>query len=101
MQITEVRISIQNSGKLKAFANITLDNAFVVRGLKIIEGAQGVFVAMPSRKRSNNIYQDTAHPVNNDMRQHIEDRVLAAFEQASKTGIIELTVAFDSEMSGN
>ncbi|MDD4856739.1 MAG: SpoVG family protein, partial [Candidatus Krumholzibacteria bacterium] len=49
MEITEIRISLRSDNKLKAFASITLDNRFVIRGLKIIEGAKGVFVAMPSR----------------------------------------------------
>ena len=50
MEITEIRISLRDDNKLKAFASITLDNCFVVRGLKIIEGAKGTFVAMPSRR---------------------------------------------------
>lgn len=94
MEVTEVRISMQDSGKLKAFANITFDNAFVVRGLKVIDGAQGMFVAMPSRKRPNGSFQDTAHPINNDMRKHIEEKVLSAFEQAANNDIKELTVEF-------
>ncbi len=95
MDVTEVRISMQDSGKLKAFANITFDNAFVIRGLKVIDGAQGVFVAMPSRKRANGTYQDTAHPVNNTMRKHIEGRVLNSFNEAHERNISELTVSFD------
>lgn len=95
MVVTEVRISIQDSGKLKAFANITFDDAFVVRGLKVIDGAQGMFVAMPSRKRADGTYQDTAHPINNDMRQHIEDQVLAAYQKACDEDENELTVTAD------
>jgi stage V sporulation protein G len=80
VKITEVRISIRNEEKLKAFASITFDNCFVVRGLKVISGAQGYFVSMPSRKRRDGAYQDIAHPINNEMRQEIEDLVLDAFE---------------------
>lgn len=80
MQITEVRIALRNEDKLKAFASVTFDDCFVVRGLKVISGAQGYFVSMPSRKRKDGTYQDIAHPVNNDMRREIEDRVLDAYE---------------------
>jgi stage V sporulation protein G len=81
MEITEVRISLRNDDKLKAFASVTFDDCFVVRGLKIIEGANGTFVAMPSRKRNDGTYQDIAHPVNNQTRQRIEARILAEFAQ--------------------
>ena len=79
MEITEVRISLRNDDKLKAFASVTFDDCFVVRGLKIIEGANGSFVAMPSRKRNDGTYQDIAHPVNNQTRQRIEARILSEY----------------------
>ncbi len=81
MNITEVRITLRNEDKLKAFASITCDNCFVVRGLKVINGSDGYFVSMPSRKRKDGSYQDIAHPINNEMRKEIEDKVLDAFEQ--------------------
>ena len=80
MEITEVRITLTNEEKLKAFANITFDASFVVRGLKVICGAQGYFISMPSRRRKDGSFQDLAHPVTNDMRQKIENAVLDAFE---------------------
>lgn len=80
MDITEVRVALKNEAKLKAFASITLDDAFVIRGLKIINGSQGYFVSMPSRRRKNGTFQDIAHPINNEMRKKIEDKVLDAFE---------------------
>jgi stage V sporulation protein G len=80
VEITEVRITLRNEYKLKAFASITFDDCFVVRGLKVINGSQGYFVSMPSRKRRDGSYQDIAHPINNDMRKRIEDKVLDAFE---------------------
>jgi stage V sporulation protein G len=87
VEITEVRITLRNEDKLKAFASITFDDCFVVRGLKVINGSQGYFVSMPSRKRKDGSYQDLAHPINNDMRKKIEDRVLDAFEtELNKTG---------------
>ena len=85
MEITEVRITLRDEEKLKAFVNITFDNAFVIRGLKVINGNQGYFVSMPSRKRSDGTHQDIAHPVNNEMRRLIEEKVLQAYESELKT----------------
>ena len=84
MEITEVRITLRDEAKLKAFANVTFDNAFVIRGLKIINGNTGYFVSMPSRKRKDGTHQDIAHPINNDTRKMIEDKVLAAYEDELK-----------------
>ena len=81
MKITEVRVSLRDDAKLKAFASITLENSFVIRGLKIIEGKTGTFVAMPSRKRKDGEYQDIAHPINNDARDEMERIVLAEYER--------------------
>lgn len=86
MQITEVRITLRDEEKLKAFANVTFDDAFVIRGLKIINGNSGYFVSMPSRKRKDGTHQDIAHPINNEMRKMIEDKVLAAYEEELKKG---------------
>lgn len=85
MEITEVRITLRDEEKLKAFANVTFDNAFVVRGLKVINGTSGYFVSMPSRKRPDGTHQDIAHPVNNEMRRIIEDKVLEAYESELKS----------------
>ena len=79
MEITEIRISLRDDNKLKAFASITLDSCFVIRGLKIIEGAKGTFVAMPSRKRPDGTYQDVAHPINNDTRSWMERQIIEAY----------------------
>ena len=85
MDITEIRVTLRNEGRLKGFANVTFDDAFVVRGLKIINGNDGYFIAMPSRKRPDGTYQDIAHPVNADMRRLLEERILAAYEEELKT----------------
>jgi stage V sporulation protein G len=81
MNITEVRVSLREDAKLKAFASITLGNCFVIRGLKIIEGKTGTFVAMPSRKRKDGEYQDIAHPINNEAREEMERIVLAEYRR--------------------
>jgi stage V sporulation protein G len=95
VDITEVRITLRNEEKLKAFASITFDDCFVVRGLKVINGSQGYFVSMPSRKRKDGSYQDVAHPINNDMRKRIEDKVLDAFENELNKAGAAVTVAKD------
>jgi len=86
MDITEVRISLRSDAKLKAFASITLDNCFVIRGLKIIKGANGIFVAMPSRKRKDGEYQDIAHPINNETRDWMEKVILSKYNEALNGG---------------
>ncbi len=85
MEITEVRISFRDEPKLKAFVNITFDNSFVIRGMKVINGTKGYFVSMPSRKRKDGTHQDIAHPINNEMRRLIEDKILAAYEEQLKS----------------
>jgi len=82
LDITEVRVrKVNGDGKLKAFASITIDNAFVVHDLKVIEGKKGYFVAMPSRKTNNGDYKDTAHPIATDTREMIQVAVLSEFDK--------------------
>jgi stage V sporulation protein G len=84
VKITDVKISLRSEERLKAFANITFDDEFVVRGLKVIEGNNGYFVSMPSRQRPDGTYQDIAHPINNEMRARLEEAVLKAYEEELK-----------------
>jgi stage V sporulation protein G len=81
MEITEVRLTLRTEDRLKAFVSITFDDAFVVRGLKVIEGNTGLFVAMPSRRRSDGEFRDIAHPINNETRQMIEDAVFSEYRR--------------------
>jgi len=81
MEVTEVRVFPVNEEKLKAFATITFDDCFVVRDLKIISGTNGLFVAMPSKKRKDGTFKDTAHPLNNETRHMIEAKVLEEYER--------------------
>ena len=81
MEITEIRLTLRNEENHKAFANVTFDNAFVIRGLKIISGNKGLFISMPSKKRPDGTYQDIAHPVNSDMRRLLEKSVLEAYDR--------------------
>ena len=84
MQVTDVKVFPVNEDRLKAYATITFDDCFVVRDLKIILGNAGLFVAMPSKRRKDGTFKDTAHPLNNDTREMIETRVLAQFEEELK-----------------
>ena len=81
MEITEIRVTLRDEEKLRGFANVTFDNAFVIRGMKIIQGNNGYFVSMPSRKRPDGTHQDIAHPVNREMRNALEKAVLEAYEK--------------------
>ena len=83
MEITEVRIKLMDEPgeRLKAFCSITFDDSFVVRDLKIIEGASGLFIAMPSRKRKDGTFQDIAHPINMATREWMENQVIAAYRR--------------------
>lgn len=81
MEITEVRVFPVSEEKLKAYVTITFDDCFVVRDLKVIHGNNGLFVAMPSKKRKDGSFRDTAHPLNNKTREMIESRVLSEYEK--------------------
>ncbi len=82
MEITEVKVfPVNNEERLKAYVTITFDDCFVVRDLKIINGNNGLFVAMPSKKMKDGTYRDTAHPLNNETREKIEAKVLEAYRK--------------------
>ena len=81
MEITEVRVNLQHEEVLKAFVSVTLDNEFVIRGLKVIQSSDGHrFVAMPARRKRDGTFQDIAHPINREAREYLERVVFAAFE---------------------
>ncbi len=79
MEITGVKIYPVSEKKVRAYASIVFDQCFIVRDLKVIDGDTKLFVAMPSKKMKDGSYRDTAHPLNSDMREMIEARVLEAF----------------------
>ncbi len=84
MEITEVKVFPVNEERLKAYVTITLDNCFVIRDLKIINGNNGLFVAMPSKKRKDGQFKDIAHPLNNETREMIENKIFDVYEQELK-----------------
>jgi len=80
MDITEVRIHLRNEARLKAFATVTFDNAFVVHNMKVVNGNNGLIVCMPSRKIKDGTYKDIAHPINNEFRGKLEQLILKEYE---------------------
>ncbi|OGF44983.1 MAG: septation protein SpoVG [Candidatus Firestonebacteria bacterium RIFOXYC2_FULL_39_67] len=82
MEITEVKLHLRNEEKLKAYATITIDDCFVIRDLKVIQGNTGMFISMPSRKKPDGSFKDIAHPLNNETRIMIENRILQAYKDS-------------------
>lgn len=83
MEITEVKVFPIHEEKLRAFVSIVFDHCFMVNDIKVIQGRDGLFISMPSRKKKNGEFKDIAHPLNNEARRTIEDRILAAFGQTA------------------
>lgn len=94
MEITDVKVIPVDDEKLKAFVSIVFDQSFVVTDIKIINGPKGLFVSMPSKKRKDGTFKDIAHPLNNQMRQYLEEKVLAVYRQqlASAPGASQRSV---------
>ena len=86
MKISDVRIRLVNKedNKLKAVASITIDECFVVHDIKVIEAADGVFIAMPSRKTNDGDYKDIAHPLNTETREILKEAILTAYNDELK-----------------
>ena len=81
MEITDIRIrQIAEVGKMKAVVSVTFDDAFVVHDIKVIEGQDKLFVAMPSRKTPENEFKDIAHPINPAMREELSSMILQKYE---------------------
>ncbi|MGB4405978.1 MAG: septation regulator SpoVG [Sphaerochaeta sp.] len=80
MDISEVRIrKVNQAGKLKAYVTVTFDNQFVVHNIKVIEGREGNFIAMPSRQLANGEFKDVAHPICSEFRDHLQKIVMDAY----------------------
>lgn len=90
MQITDVRIrKISNDGKMKAIVSVTFENEFVIHDIKVIEGQNGLFIAMPSRKTPDGEFKDIAHPINTETREKIQNSILNAYKEALESEEIE------------
>lgn len=86
MKISDVRIRLveKDGSKLKAVASITIDECFVIHDIKIIEGKEGFFISMPSRKTPDGEYRDIVHPINTETREQIIDAILKAYQKTEK-----------------
>ncbi|KOA18787.1 putative septation protein SpoVG [Clostridium homopropionicum DSM 5847] len=98
MQITDVRIrKISAEGKMKAIVSVTFDNEFVVHDIKVIEGQNGLFIAMPSRKTPTGEFKDIAHPINTDTRQKIQQSILDEYEKVKNSDSDNEEIAIEAE----
>ena len=83
MQITDIKVrKINAEGRMKAVVSVTFDNAFVVHDIKVIEGQEKLFIAMPSRKTPDGEFKDIAHPINAEMRELLQEMILAKYEES-------------------
>ncbi|MBP7331451.1 MAG: septation regulator SpoVG [Firmicutes bacterium] len=88
MQVTDVRVrKVLSEGKMKAIVSVTFDDAFVIHDVKVVEGHNGLFVAMPSRKTPDGEFRDIAHPITSSAREVIQSAVLNAYENANNLNL--------------
>ena len=81
MEVTDVRVFPVEEEKLKAFVSVIFDDCFVVSDIKIINGNNGLFISMPSKKRKNGTFRDIAHPLNNETRRMLEEKILTKYTE--------------------
>lgn len=83
VEITDIRVKkVASEGKMKAVVSVTFDNAFVVHDIKVIEGQEKLFTAMPSRRTPENEFKDIAHPINSEMREMLETAIISKYNEA-------------------
>ena len=81
MEITQIRVFPVEEEKLKAFVSVIFDECFAVSDIKIIQGQNGLFVSMPSKRRKNGTFRDIAHPLNNETRRRFEEKIIASYRE--------------------
>lgn len=85
MQVTDVRLRrVNTDGRMRAIASITFDEEFVVHDIRVIDGNNGLFVAMPSKRTPDGEFRDIAHPISSAAREKIQSAVLAEYEEQDK-----------------
>ena len=86
MEITNVRVRVveKENSKMRGFASVTIDNQFVVHDIRILEGDNGLFLAMPSKQTGVGEYRDIAHPINQEARQLFTDAILKEYQEELK-----------------
>jgi stage V sporulation protein G len=89
LNLTDIRITkIEGDEKLRAFASIVIEGCFLVGDLRVVEGEEGFFVSMPSKRKRDGSFKDIAYPLNNETREFIERQVLLAYESSTGTRAI-------------
>lgn len=104
MKVTDVRMrKLVTDSRMKALASITLDEAFVIHDLRVIDGNNGLFVAMPSKRTSDGEFRDIAHPINSEMRQEIQEAVMKVYDETEAvepgTSAIDVADSATSEVA--
>ena len=90
MLITDVKVrKINAEGRMKAVVSVTFDDCFVVHDIKVIEGQERLFIAMPSRKTPDGEFKDIAHPINADMREQLQNIILEKYEESLNESVVE------------
>lgn len=85
MEITDIKVrKMTAEGKMKAIVSVTLDNMLVIHDIKVIEGREKTFIAMPSRRNAEGEYKDIVHPINGEMREKLQNAILAKYHEALK-----------------
>jgi stage V sporulation protein G len=93
VEITKVEIRpMRDEGRLKAFCSVVFDDVFVIHSVKVIQGKENLFVAMPSRQIKNGDFRDTAHPIDNDFRLKMEQAVLQKYEEVVNASTPEMDI---------
>lgn len=91
MEITDIRVrKMTSDGKMKAIVSVTLDNMLVIHDIKVIEGVEKMFVAMPSRKNAEGEYKDIVHPITSQLREALQTAILAKYEEVLKEQAADL-----------
>lgn len=81
MEISDIKIrKTMQEGRLRAVVSITIDNAIAIHDIKLVQGDERMFVAMPSRREDSGIFRDIIHPISSNIREEIEDKILAAYQ---------------------
>ncbi|SOC26283.1 stage V sporulation protein G [Ureibacillus xyleni] len=94
MEVTDVRLRrVQTDGRMRAIASITLDDEFVVHDIRVIDGNNGLFVAMPSKRTPDGEFRDIAHPINSETRNKLQEVVPAAYHASSEEDTLQLEEA--------
>lgn len=93
MEITDVRVrKVNSAGKMKAVVSVTFDEAFVVHDIKVIEGRDRLFIAMPSRKTAEGEFKDIAHPITTELREKLSEVILVKYNETEDpipAGVVE------------